>query len=167
LIIIVIAIVSFYRSSWYASSPTAKTKPFLLLRQRWADIESCFDIGDEQEETDAETKPTDVNTDVDRDDEADLPDLEWLAHSDNAHTVPVDIDTDIDGDDEADLAWIAGEENAYPLEYYLNQENNSDKSEDKDEDYSDGSLLLDIIKGSFHWWVPHSLLTCRLLLLDC
>jgi hypothetical protein len=64
--------------------------------------------------------------------------------------VPVDIDTDIDGDDEADLAWIAGEENAYPLEYYLNQENNSDKSEDKDEDYSDGSLLLDIIKGIFH-----------------
>jgi hypothetical protein len=56
-----------------------------------SDIESCFDTGDEQEETDAETEPTDVDTDIDRDDEADLPDLEWLA----------------------------GEENAYPLEYYL------------------------------------------------
>jgi hypothetical protein len=57
----------------------------------------------------------------------------------------MDIDTDVDGDDEADLLdlkWIAGEENAHPLEYYLDQEDNSDESEDEDEDYSDGSLLL-------------------------
>lgn len=82
-----------------------------------SDIESCFDTGDEQEETDAETEPTDVDTDV----------------------------------DEADLAWIAGEENAHPPEYYLDQENNSDESEDEDEDYSDGSLLLlDMIEGNFH-----------------
>jgi hypothetical protein len=96
-----------------------------------SDIESCFDTGDEQEGTDAETEPTDVDTDVDGDDEADLPDLEWLA----------------------------GEENAHPPEYYLDQENNSDESEDEDEDYSDGSLLLlDMIEGNFHRWVPHSLL---------
>jgi len=92
-----------------------------------SDIESCFDIGDEQEETDAETELTDVDTDVDGDDEADLPDLEWLAREGNAH----------------------------PPKYYLDQENNSDESEDEDEDYSDGSLLLlDMIKGNFHRWVP-------------
>jgi hypothetical protein len=62
-----------------------------------SDIESCFDIEDEQEETDADTEPTDVDTDVD----------------------------DVDRGDEADLAWIAGEDNAYPSEYYLDQENDS------------------------------------------
>ena len=41
-----------------------------------SDIESCFDTGDEQDGTDAETEPTDVNTDEDGDDEADLPDLQ-------------------------------------------------------------------------------------------
>jgi len=88
-----------------------------------SDIDSCFDIGDEQEETDTETELTDVNTDVDRDDEADLLDLEWLAR----------------------------EENVHPLEYYLDQENNSDESKDKDKDYSDSSLLLlDMIKGNFN-----------------
>jgi hypothetical protein len=85
-----------------------------------SDIENCFDTGDEEEETDAETEPTDVDTNVDGDDEADLPDLEWLAYLDNAHTVPMDVDADINRDDEIDLAWIAGEENAYLLEYYLN-----------------------------------------------
>jgi hypothetical protein len=60
---------------------------------------------------------------VDRDDEVDLPDLEWLTR----------------------------EENAYPPEYYLDQENNSNESEDKDKDYSNGSLLLlDIIEGNFY-----------------
>ncbi|KAF4628464.1 hypothetical protein G7Y89_g9685 [Cudoniella acicularis] len=96
-----------------------------------SDNESCFDTGDEQEDTDAKTVPTDVDTDVDGDDEADLPDLEWLAYSDDAHTVPIDVDTDVDGDDEADLAWIAREENAYPPD--------------------DGSLLLlDMIEGNFY-----------------
>lgn len=130
-----------------------------------SDIESCFDTGDEQEETDAETEPTDVDTDVDGDDEADLPDLEWLTHSNNAHTVPMDVDADTGGDDEADLAWIAGEENVYPPEYYLAQEDNSNESEDEDEDYSDGSLLLlNMIEGQFHWCVSYSLLACCLLL---
>jgi hypothetical protein len=102
-----------------------------------SDIESCFDTGDEQEETDAETEPTDVDTDVDGDDKADLPDLEWLA----------------------------GEENALPPEYYLDQEDNSDESEDEDEDYSNGSLLLlDIIEGQFDRYIPYSLFACRLLL---
>jgi hypothetical protein len=32
----------------------------------------------------------------------------------------VDVDTNVKGDNKADLAWIAGEENAYPLKYYLN-----------------------------------------------
>ncbi|KAE8440717.1 hypothetical protein EG329_006768 [Mollisiaceae sp. DMI_Dod_QoI] len=55
-----------------------------------SEIESCFDIGDEQEEMDANTGPTDVNTEIDGDDEADLADLEWLAHKeDPASTVPI------------------------------------------------------------------------------
>jgi len=129
-----------------------------------SDIESCFDTGDEQEETVAETEPTDFDTDVDGDEEADLPDLEWLAREDHADTVPMDVGTDVDGDDEADLAWIAGEENAYPPEYYLDQEDNSDGSEDEEEDYSDGSLLLlDMIEGQFHRYVPYFLLACPLL----
>jgi hypothetical protein len=33
--------------------------------------ESCFDTGDEQEETDADTEPVDVNTDIHEDDEVD------------------------------------------------------------------------------------------------
>jgi hypothetical protein len=102
-----------------------------------SDIESCFDTGDEHEETDAETEPTDVDTDADGNDEADLPDLDWLA----------------------------GEENAHPPEYYLDQEDNSDESEDEDEDYSDGSLLLlDMVEGQFNRCVPYSLFACRLLL---
>jgi hypothetical protein len=101
-----------------------------------SDIESCFDTGDE---TDAKTEPTDVDTDVDGNDEADLPDLDWLA----------------------------GEENAHPLEYYLDQEDNSDESEDEDEDYSNGSLLLlDMIEGQFDRCVLYSLFACRLLSLS-
>jgi len=33
--------------------------------------------------------------------------------------MPMDVDADVDGDDKANLAWIAREENAYLLEYYL------------------------------------------------
>jgi hypothetical protein len=84
-----------------------------------SDIESCFDIGDKQEETDTKTEPTDVDTDVDGNDEADLLDLEWLAYSDSARTVPMDVDAAVDGDDEPDLVWLTREENAHPPEYYL------------------------------------------------
>ena len=133
-----------------------------------SDIESCFDTGDEQEETDVDTEPKDANTDtdVDRDDKPDLPDLEWLAcEEDHTSAVPMDVNADIDGDDEIDLAWIAREENAHPPEYYLDQEDNSDESEDEDKDYSDGSLLLlDMIEGQFQRCVPYSLFACRLLL---
>ena len=124
-----------------------------------SDIESCFDTGDEQEETD-------VDTDVDGDDKPDLADLKWLAREeDHTGAVPMDVDADIDGDNETDLAWIIREENAHPPEYYLDQEDNSDESEDEDEDYSDGSLLLlDMIEGQFQRCVPYSLFACRLLL---
>ena len=59
----------------------------------------------------------------------------------------MDVDTDIDKGDEADLEWIAGKENAHSTGYYLGQEDNCDESEDEDEGYSDGSLLLDMIEG--------------------
>jgi hypothetical protein len=100
-----------------------------------ADIESCFDVKNEQEKTDADTDPTDVDTDVD------------------------DID-DVEGGDDADLAWIAGEDNANPPEYYLDQENNSDESEDEDEDedYMDTTVaLLDMIEAQFDRYVPSSI----------
>ncbi|CAG8980240.1 hypothetical protein HYALB_00009822 [Hymenoscyphus albidus] len=84
-----------------------------------SDSESCFDTEDEHKETDDDTEPT-------------------------------DIDSDVEGCDEADLAWIAGEDNAQPPEYYLDQENDSAESDDEDEDYSDNSiLLLDMIESQF------------------
>jgi hypothetical protein len=56
-----------------------------------------------------------------------------------------------DDTDLPDLEWLAREQNAYLLEYYLDQENNSNESEDKDKDYSDSSLLLlDMIEGNFY-----------------
>ncbi|PVH72174.1 hypothetical protein DL98DRAFT_576982 [Cadophora sp. DSE1049] len=123
-----------------------------------SNIESCFDTRDKQEEIDVEAEPTNVDTDVDGDDEADLPDLERLARENNAHTVPIDIDADVNEDNEADLAWIAREENAYPPEYYLDQENNFNKFEDKNKDYSD-VLILKRPKGASRqdlfersWW---------------
>ena len=79
-----------------------------------SDIESCFDIEDEQEETDADTDLMDVDTGVEEGNEADI----------------------------ADLAWIAGEDNAYPPEYYLDQEEEFDGFEVVNEDYKDNSVLL-------------------------
>jgi hypothetical protein len=112
-----------------------------------SDIESYFNTGDKQEKTNAETEPTDINTDIDGDDEADLPDLEWLACKDNTNTVLIDINTDINRDNKADLVWITREENTHLPEYYLNQENNSNESENKDKNYSNSSLfLLNIIE---------------------
>jgi len=79
---------------------------------------------------------------------------------DDTDTEATDADTDIEaGDcDEEDLAWIAGEDNAYPPEYYLDQENNSDESEDEDEDYEDSTTnQLNMIKDQFHRCIPYSL----------
>ena len=104
-----------------------------------SEVESCFDTEDEREETDNDIEPTDTDTDLEGGDgdEEDLP----------------------------DLAWLTGEENAHPPEYYLDQENNPDESEDEDEHYSDGSLLLiGLIEGNFCRWVPYPLLACCLLL---
>ncbi|KAF4622787.1 hypothetical protein G7Y89_g14242 [Cudoniella acicularis] len=75
-----------------------RSRPDLRTSDR-SDIESCFDTADEQEETDTDTEPTDVDTDID--------------------DVKGGVDTDVDGSDEANLAWIAGEDNTYPPEYYL------------------------------------------------
>jgi len=58
-----------------------------------SDIESCFNTGDKQEETDVETELTDIDTNIDGDNEADLLDLEWLAHLDNARTMLIDVNT--------------------------------------------------------------------------
>jgi hypothetical protein len=100
-----------------------------------SDIESCFDIEDGHNDTD--TEATDADTDIEA--------------------------GDYNEEDLSDLEWIAGEDNVYPPEYYLNQ----DESEDEDEDYSDSSNnLLGMIEDQFHRCVPHSLFVCRLLLLN-
>jgi len=92
--VIVIIAASFNRSSRYAASPT-NTKLFLRDDSDGSDIGSCFDAEDELEETDADTEPTNIDTDTNL------------------------VDIDIGGCDEVDLAWIAGDDNAYPLKYYL------------------------------------------------
>lgn len=93
-----------------------------------SDIRSCFDNVNEQEETDVTTEPTDGDTDVDL----------------------IDICTNSEGCNEVDLtdlAQIFREDNAYLPEYYLDQENDSNESEDEDKDYSDNSILfLDMIE---------------------
>jgi hypothetical protein len=98
-----------------------------------SDSESCFDIETEQEETDTDTDVEDT----------DLTD------------VPI-VGEGCDEADLADLAWSVDEDNAHPPEFYLDQENNSDESEDEDEDYREGSvLLLDMIEGLFYRCAPH------------
>jgi hypothetical protein len=75
------------------------------------ELESCFDTEDEVGETDSNTNPTDV-------------------------------DTDIEGEDKADVSWMIEEDKDYPLEYYLDQEEEFDEFEDANEDYKDNSILL-------------------------
>lgn len=66
-------------------------------------------------------------------------------------TNPTDVDTDIKGGGEADISWISEEDKDFPPEYYLNQEEDLDESDDKNEDYADGSiLLLDGIEERWH-----------------
>lgn len=100
-----------------------------------SDTESCFDIKDKYEQDDTDTELTDGDTDI----------------------------NDCEGGDEADLAdlaWIDEEDNAYPPEFYLVQENNSDESDNEYEDYSDNSiLLLDMIEARFHRYIPFSLIS--------
>ena len=83
------------------------------------DIESCFDIEDEH--NDINTKAMNADTNIKA--------------------------GDCNKEDLLDLEWIIREDNVYPPEYYLNQ----DESEDKDEDYSNSSNnLLGIIKDLFY-----------------
>ncbi|RDL30381.1 uncharacterized protein BP5553_10259 [Venustampulla echinocandica] len=80
-----------------------------------SDVESCFDIEDEH---DVNTEPTDVDTDAE---DTVLIDI-GTGVGDADLT---DINTDYEGCDRAvleDLSWIANEDNAHPLEYYLDQE---------------------------------------------
>ena len=88
-----------------------------------SDNESYFDT--EDEESDPDTNPTDVDTDVE--------------------------DTDVEGDGEADAPWFLDEDKDHPPEYCHDQEDEFDKSEFMDEDYSDNSiLLLDYIEERWH-----------------
>lgn len=54
----------------------------------------------------------------------------------------MDFDTNVEERNEADITWITEEDKDHPPEYYLNQEENLDESDDEDEDYADNSLLL-------------------------
>ena len=44
-----------------------------------SDLESCFDMEDEVGETDSDTNPTDVDTDIEGEDEADV---SWITEED-------------------------------------------------------------------------------------
>ena len=44
-----------------------------------SDLESCFDTEDEVGETDSDTNPTDVDTDIEGEDEADV---SWITEED-------------------------------------------------------------------------------------
>jgi hypothetical protein len=56
------------------------------------DIKSCFDIGDKQEGINVETKLIDINTNINRDDKVDLPDLEWLTREENTYLLEYYLD---------------------------------------------------------------------------
>jgi hypothetical protein len=60
----------------------------------------------------------------------------------NSNTNLTDVDTDIEGEDETDVSWKIEEDKDYPLEYYLDQEEEFDEFEDANEDYKDNSILL-------------------------
>jgi hypothetical protein len=48
--------------------------------------------------------------------------------------------------DKADVSWMIEEDKDYPLEYYLDQEEEFDEFEDANEDYKDNGILLDGIE---------------------
>ena len=53
-----------------------------------SDLESCFDMEDEVGETDSDTNPTDVDTDIEGEDEADV---SWITEEDKdrQNTTPI------------------------------------------------------------------------------
>lgn len=53
-----------------------------------SDLESCFDTEDEVGETDSDTNPTDVDTDIEGEDEADV---SWITEEDKdrQNTTPI------------------------------------------------------------------------------
>ena len=65
----------------------------------------------------------------------------------NSDSNLTNVDMDIEGEDKADVLWMIEEDKDYPLEYYLDQEEEFDEFEDANEDYKDNSILfLDGIK---------------------
>jgi hypothetical protein len=65
----------------------------------------------------------------------------------NPNTNPIDINIDIEGNNKVDILWLLNKDKDYPSEYYLNQEDEFDKFEYMNEDYSKNScLLLDFIE---------------------
>jgi hypothetical protein len=92
--------------------------------------------------------PSDKSEDSDMDSFFDTED-----EDDNADgkTDPTDLDAHNEVGDDADLAWITGEENAHPPEYYLNQDADGGELDDEREHYSNNSLLLlDMIETLFY-----------------
>lgn len=63
-------------------------------------------------------------------------------------TSPIDTNTNVEPDDDAKASWLVEQDNVYPPEYYINQENEFNKAEFDTKDYKDNTLLLfNIIKG--------------------
>lgn len=78
-----------------------------------------------------------------------------LNEASDPDTDPTHLDSDMDKDNTADLSWLLNEIKEgedYPLEYYLNQEDEFNESEYEKEDYSDNSVLLfNVIEGRWLW----------------
>jgi hypothetical protein len=60
----------------------------------------------------------------------------------DSNTNPTDVDMDIEEEDKVDISLIIEEDKDYPLEYYLDQEEEFDEFKDANEDYKDNSILL-------------------------
>ena len=69
-------------------------------------------------------------------------DIEDEVEETDSNTNLTDIDIDIEGEDETNVLWKIEEDKDYPLEYYLDQEEEFDEFEDANEDYKDNSILL-------------------------
>jgi hypothetical protein len=76
------------------------------------DTKSCFDT-DIKRETDSDTNPTDVGSDVERENK-----------------------------DKSNKLWVINKDKDHLPEYYLNQEEEFDKAKDTNKDYKDSSVVL-------------------------
>ncbi|KAI9761204.1 MAG: hypothetical protein M1840_002004 [Geoglossum simile] len=90
-------------------------------------------------------------------------DIESCFDTENEESDPdtnsTDVDIDVERNSGADISWLLDENKDHPPEYYLNQEDEFDKSKYMGKDYSDNScLFLDFIEERFFQYCRY---TCK------